>query len=366
MRRSGDDTDGADQPAGAHAGGNAVAFELEQQGGKRTANGGGQGGRDPDLRLAADVAHLQHGGAESLGDQASPTVGTEGHDGKADHLSAATDRRSTAGQTANADHSAYRRAGNGERQDHADDDGNDDAHPEGGVGCGSVDKVAKIKHGTGDVGADQAGQQHGGQDGNEGRDEDVQLGLFGNQHTEFNRHDDGKEATAGAGDQLCRVRGGEHDGSIVADDLHRFGMDEKTNGVASRADDGRGIHDQGGGVHCPRHADADGGADHKVVFADRGDHPKKLLDGIVGNVAAECSDDGTDEKRGKQTLGHTAHGVDEITFAVLFQFFFHGKVPFAFFDRAGFYDLSIAQPCRQNKRKNGKTWRKRGGRFCRI
>ena len=98
---AGIDAQGTHQAAGAHTGrdGSAVHFHPEDAGGDGTGDGGGQGRRDPDPGILHDVAHLEHGGAEPLGNQAADFVFLKGDDREADHLRAAAGNRRAAGQT---------------------------------------------------------------------------------------------------------------------------------------------------------------------------------------------------------------------------------------------------------------------------
>ena len=129
MLGGGNDADGADQTAGAHTGGYTVAMELEDHGGDGACDGGGQGGGHPNHGPAADVAHLEHGGAQSLGDQTAPLVFPEAGDRKAYHLGTAARYGGTARQEkpvqvaveggdlnggGGEDHGADGRAGNGQ------------------------------------------------------------------------------------------------------------------------------------------------------------------------------------------------------------------------------------------------------------
>ena len=79
------------QAAGAHAGVDGIAVHLqpEQTGGDGPGDRRGQGGRNPDAGVLYNIAHLEHGGAQALGDQPAPAVLPEGHDREAHHLGAA-------------------------------------------------------------------------------------------------------------------------------------------------------------------------------------------------------------------------------------------------------------------------------------
>jgi hypothetical protein len=50
----------------------------------------GHAGRNPDLRVSHDIAHLEHRGSDALGDKAAEAVLGIGNHGETDHLCAAT------------------------------------------------------------------------------------------------------------------------------------------------------------------------------------------------------------------------------------------------------------------------------------
>ena len=119
-----------DQTASAHAAGNrrAVHFEVEQARRNRAGDSGSKRRGNPSARIADDVGHLQHRRAQPLTDQAAHAVLAEGHDREADHLRAAARNRRAARKPCQRERRANRRAGNRQRQRHADDDGNQNAH----------------------------------------------------------------------------------------------------------------------------------------------------------------------------------------------------------------------------------------------
>ena len=80
------------QAAGAHAGGygGAVHLQFEQAGRGGAGDSGSDDRGNPDLRIFYDIAHLQHGSAEPLRDQAAPFVFRKTHHGKADHIGTAS------------------------------------------------------------------------------------------------------------------------------------------------------------------------------------------------------------------------------------------------------------------------------------
>ena len=79
------------QAAGAHTGGNrgAVHLQLEEAGGDRACDAGGNNGWNPDTGIFDNITHLQHGGAKALGDQSAPFILPETHHRKAYHICAA-------------------------------------------------------------------------------------------------------------------------------------------------------------------------------------------------------------------------------------------------------------------------------------
>ena len=71
------DADGAHQAAGSHAGAGGNVFQLKHQRGQGAGDHGDHRGGDPDAGIFHDISHLQHGGAQALGQKAAPAVFTE-------------------------------------------------------------------------------------------------------------------------------------------------------------------------------------------------------------------------------------------------------------------------------------------------
>ena len=130
---AGVNADLSDQSAGAHAGCNGCAVHLhfEKAGGDGTGDGGGDDRGEPDHGIADDVAHLQHGGADALGDKAAPFVFLKGHECKADHLCTASRDGGAAGKSGQAEGRADGCGGDGQGQSDSDNDGDQDTHEEG-------------------------------------------------------------------------------------------------------------------------------------------------------------------------------------------------------------------------------------------
>lgn len=71
------DADGAHQSASAHTGACGDIFQPEQECGNGACHHGGQCGRNPDTGITDNIAHLQHRGSQSLGQQSAPAIFTE-------------------------------------------------------------------------------------------------------------------------------------------------------------------------------------------------------------------------------------------------------------------------------------------------
>ena len=171
----GHDAERADQSAGAHAGGNAGAFQLEHRCGQRAGDHGCQRCGDPDARIFHDVAHLQHGSAESLRDDAAESVFTEADDRKADHLRTAACRCRTARKTRDADHGTDGGGADRQRQRDADGGGHQNAHDDRLHDGGGVDEPADPIHTPRDERAGQPRSKHARHYGDDRGDQDVNL-----------------------------------------------------------------------------------------------------------------------------------------------------------------------------------------------
>ena len=210
---AGPDADRAAETAGAHAGvdGSAVHLQLEDAGGDRAGDGGGHDGRNPDLRIADDVAHLEHGGAEALADKAAPAVFLEAHEGEADHIGAAARDGGAAGEAREAQRRADGGRGDRQRERDADDDGHENAHDERALLRGPHDDLADPGGRLADGRGDEHRKADADEDRDDWRDEDIHLRLLGDRLAEFggdDRRDEHGERAARAAD---RVRG-EADG----------------------------------------------------------------------------------------------------------------------------------------------------------
>ena len=271
------------QAAGAHAAGHrrAVHFQVEHAGGDGAGDGCGQRRGDPGARVAQDVGHLQHAGAQALADQAADAVFTVAHKGEADHLGAAACHGSTACQAGQAQGRADGRAGDRQRQRHADQHGNDNAHQQRLQFGRPHDDVA---HRTGDS-ADGRGAQGAQADADQNRDrrgdEDVDLGLFADELADLGRNDgdevDGQRAACAAQFIGCAADGNQAE-------QHQLRC-------VQCVTDGCG--------HCRA-------CDCCRVTARRDQKCQAQL-------LAQRLDDGADQQAGKQALRHRAHRVDAVT-----------------------------------------------------
>ena len=175
---------------------------MEQAGGNGAGDGGAEGGRDPDFGIADDVTHLQHGGTQTLADEAAPAVFPEGQHGKAHHLGAAASHGSTAGEARQAKRGADGSGGNGQGQCHAHDHGYENAHPEGLQNGGPLHEFTHGGSGGADGGGNEGGKAHTHQNGHQGGYQNVHLGFFGNSLAAFRSHngdDQHGQRTAGTG-----------------------------------------------------------------------------------------------------------------------------------------------------------------------
>ena len=77
--------------------------DVQRRSGDHAGRHGGQDGREPDPGILHDVAHLQHGGPQSLTHQAAPSVLTEGQYREAHHIGAASRHRRASRQTGEAE-----------------------------------------------------------------------------------------------------------------------------------------------------------------------------------------------------------------------------------------------------------------------
>lgn len=136
-------------------------------------------GGDPDAGVLDDIAHLEHGSAQALADDAAPTVFPEGHDGEAHHLCAAACHSSAAGQTGQTQCRADGCGGDGQGQSDAHDDGDQDTHQERLQLGGPHDDLTHGDGGCTDGRRNGVAEAHACQDGDGRCDQDVNFRLLG-------------------------------------------------------------------------------------------------------------------------------------------------------------------------------------------
>ena len=253
---------------------------MEQAGGNRPGDGGCQRRRDPCAGIAQDVGHLQHAGAKPLTDQPADAVLPVAHNGKADHLGAAARHGGTAGQPGQPQRCADGCARDGQRQCHADEDRNENAHQQG-LQLGSPhDQAAHGGRRCADGRGAQRAEPYANQDRDRRGDQNIDLGLLAYQLADLGRHNgnqvDGQRAACTA-----QLIGGTAHGNQA--EQHQLRCMER-------------IAD--GGSH--------GRACHGSRIAARRD--KKSKSGLL----AQGLDDRADEQAGKQALCHGAHRVNAV------------------------------------------------------
>ena len=294
---AGPHTDRAAQAARAHAGvdGRAVHLQLEDARGDRARDGRRHDGGNPDLRVAHDVAHLQHARAESLTDQAAPAVFAEAQHGEAHHICAAAGH----GRAAREPRERERRADGGrrdrQRERDAHDDRHEDAHDErlllGRPHDERADPVGRLTDGRGH----EHGQPDADEDRDDGRDEDIHLRLLAHGLAELGRddrrHEHGQRA-AGAAHGVGRIADRDE-----REQHHRRRVQRIADGHRHR----RADHE--------RCAPADRVADRGVALAEGEDDRVEKTD---VELLTERVEDRADQQRAEQALCHRAERVDTV------------------------------------------------------
>ena len=79
------------QSGRSHTGAGRIVLHVCRHRSDGSEDSAGKNRREPDLRMTHNVRHLEHGSAESLGDQPAEAVFTVACDCKADHIAAAAD-----------------------------------------------------------------------------------------------------------------------------------------------------------------------------------------------------------------------------------------------------------------------------------
>ena len=148
---------------------------MEKAGGDGAGHGGGQNGGQPDAGIADDIAHLEHGGAQSLTHQAAPAVFPKGEDRKAHHLGAAPRHGGAPRQAGEAQGVADGGGGDGQGKKNAHQHRYDDPHQERLQLGGPHDDRAHAGGRLADGGCPPHGQRGAHEDGHEGGDQNVHL-----------------------------------------------------------------------------------------------------------------------------------------------------------------------------------------------
>ena len=190
-------TDLADKTAGSHSGshraGGIVHLKAEDTSRDRACDRGYCDRRDPDPGVLDDIAHLQHGSSDSLGDQAAPLILLKGHDGETDHLRAASCHRGSSGKAGQSQRRADRGGRDGKRKSDADHDGNNDSHQERLQVGRPHDDRTDARCGSSDRGSDQGGESDACENRHKRSDEDVDPGLLGDRFAAFRGDDRDKQ-----------------------------------------------------------------------------------------------------------------------------------------------------------------------------
>ena len=276
------DADLADQSAGTHAGGNggAVHLHFENAGGDGTGDRRGDDRGEPDHRVADNVAHLQHGGADTLGDKPAPFILLKGHEGKADHLCAATCDSGASGKPCKGQSSADGCGRNGQSESDSDDDRDKDAHDEGLLIGRPHDEGTDAGSSCADGRSDQGGKSYTGEDRHKGCDQDVHSGLLGDDLAELgcdDRDDENGKRAACLTHLICRGT------DCYQREKH------KRRSLQGEAD--------GDGHCCAAHG--------RGVSAD-------FYQRFNSQLCAQCIQDRSDQERREETLRHGAERVDSV------------------------------------------------------
>ena len=236
------------------------------------------------------VAHLQHGGADALGDEAGDAVFPIAGHGEAHHLRAAAGRgRARRQKQALAhdfalghgeDHGRQRRRGDGRGQRQTEDHGDDDAHGDGLQRGGHFQKPLQGGDGVVDARGRPGGDKAAGDDGDDGHDDDVHLGL--------------------AGDEVAQFRA-DHGGEV--------GPHRAAELIAERARGGGGKHGQRRDLEAIGDGHADGRAHHR---RGGGDDLAIAGEEVERRDHRKLREDQADDERGEQAQRHGAHGVEQI------------------------------------------------------
>ena len=236
-------------------------------------------GRDPDPGIFHNVGHLEHGGAQALGDQTAPAVFLEGHNGEAHHLGAAMHHGGSARQSGQAQHGADGGRGDGKGEGDAHQDGYGDPHPEGLELGGVVNDQAEGAGGGADRGAMSLARATPIKMVTPGV---TRISTLVSLLTIFPH-------SAAMMAMIRTASGPPAPPSALAaqptaarEKDHGIGLQGISDGDChSRAGDGHGI----------------------------GANVDEVLD---GQLLPQGLDDGADEQRAEQTLGHSAQGIDPI------------------------------------------------------
>ena len=253
---------------------------MEQAGSNGAGDGRCQRRRDPGAGVAQDVGHLQHAGTQALADQAADAVFFIAHHGKAHHLGAAAGYGRTARKAGQAQRRADGRAGNRQRQRHADEDRDENAHQQRLQFGRPHDDAAHGGRRCADGRGTQCAQTYADQNRHSRGDEDIDLRLFADQLADLRRRNgdqvDGQRAACAA-----QLIGGAADGNQTEQNQLRR---------VQRVADGCGH-----GRAC----------DRRRIAARRDQE-------CNAGLLAQRLDDGADQQAGEQPLRHRAHGVDAV------------------------------------------------------
>ena len=286
--------DRADETGGAHTGARRVAGHREERGRDRAEDRTREGRGDPDLRVAHNIGDLQHRGTDALGNETAELVFAVGRHGKADHLSGTADDGGAGGEAGEAEGDADGGRRDGEREGEAHQDGNDNSHKQRLLLGAPVDRCTDGVHQGGDGRADEQADRGAGENGHERGDENVKLGLAGDERADLLRGKGGeKRAERFAG------QSGERDGSP---------RDDRGGKRADETRDGGGDGDHRAALEAAGDGDADSGT--REDFGKRGDRGEERTD-RAGDVGGDLREDGADDEGTEKALRHCGQTVDE-------------------------------------------------------